>query len=228
MVRQQAFQLMQTAAIQTEILYAFIIIACSLMIYFGTKELYELSQYKSIKYFRNAFLYFALAYFSRTIIKVILIHFKVARVLEFSPRIWGPITLFIFVFFSTMAIFSLLHSIIYKHFKDSKIQSIIFPVFSAVLALLTILTHDRRIYLAINMLLLVIILATIYKARKENQKKTNTLYITYILLFIFWLLNIIDILIPDFLQGIQLLIYLASSGIFLSILYKVIKKTGTN
>ena len=41
----------------TEILYSFVIIFCSLMIYFGTKELYELSGHKGIKYFRYSFNY---------------------------------------------------------------------------------------------------------------------------------------------------------------------------
>lgn len=41
----------------TEVIYSFVIIVCSLMIYFGTKELYELSSYKGIKYFRQAFLF---------------------------------------------------------------------------------------------------------------------------------------------------------------------------
>src|SRR3989339_748726 len=46
-----------------EILYSFVIIVCSLMIYFGTKELYELSSHKGIKYFRLSFLFFAIFYY---------------------------------------------------------------------------------------------------------------------------------------------------------------------
>ena len=55
----------------SELIYSFVIILCSLMVYFGTKELYELSSYKGIKYFREAFLFFAIAYAFRSVIKFI-------------------------------------------------------------------------------------------------------------------------------------------------------------
>ena len=49
-----------TLGIGAEIIYSFVIIVCSLMIYFGTREIYNLSSYKGIKYFRQAFLLFAI------------------------------------------------------------------------------------------------------------------------------------------------------------------------
>ena len=54
----------------TEIMYSFIIIMCSLIIYFSTREMYELSSYKGLKYFRLAFLFFAVAYFFRSFIQL--------------------------------------------------------------------------------------------------------------------------------------------------------------
>jgi hypothetical protein len=62
----------------------------------------------------------------------------------------------------------------------------------------------------------------------SKKKKQNNLHIIYFLLFLFWLLNTLDILIPNVLQSFQLLIYLLSIGIFLTILYKVLKKLGPN
>ena len=62
--------------IGAELIYSFVIIACSLMVYYGTKELYELSSYKGIKYFRQAFLFFAIAYFFRYSIRFILSFFN--------------------------------------------------------------------------------------------------------------------------------------------------------
>ena len=44
-----------------ELTFATIIVVASLIIYLRTKELYELSEHKGIKYFRNTFLFFALA-----------------------------------------------------------------------------------------------------------------------------------------------------------------------
>ena len=98
----------------TEVIYSFVIIACSLMVYFATKELDELSSYKGINYFRKAFLFFALAYFFRTLIKFILVFFNIPRILEFSPKFLGPISLFLFMYFSSIAIFYLLYSVVWK------------------------------------------------------------------------------------------------------------------
>ena len=44
-----------------EPIYSVIIILFSLFIYLRTKEIYELTYYKGIKYFRNAFLFFGIA-----------------------------------------------------------------------------------------------------------------------------------------------------------------------
>jgi len=46
---------LMNAGISGEIIYSFVIIVCSLMIYFGTKELYKLTSHKGIKYFRLSF-----------------------------------------------------------------------------------------------------------------------------------------------------------------------------
>ena len=42
---QQMMGLMQQASIGTELIYSFVIILCSLMVYFGTKELYDLTSH---------------------------------------------------------------------------------------------------------------------------------------------------------------------------------------
>src|SRR3989339_145081 len=84
-----------------EILYSFVIIVCSLMIYFGTKELYELSSHKGIKYFRLSFLFFAIAYFFRSFIKFIVMYFNIETIFNFSPKtfgiLFGPATMFVFM-----------------------------------------------------------------------------------------------------------------------------------
>jgi len=213
-----------------EIIYSFIIILCSLMVYFGTKELYELSSYKGIKYFRQAFLFFALAYFFRSFIKFIMIYFQVDRIIDFSPKAFGPFTLFIFIYFSTIAVFYLIYSAIWKIWNKHPNTIYIFHFLAFVMSLAILLAKSPFVYLIINAALFVFILFLIgylmYKTEKSKMKKSN-LYVVYLLLFVFWLLNVIDILIPKFLQTFQLLIYLVSTGIFLLILYRVIKKTGS-
>jgi len=214
-----------TMTIGTEILYSFIIIACSLMIYFGTKELYILTSHKGIKYFRKAFLFFALAYFFGSFIKIILLYFQRSEIRTFLP-IFGSITLFIFMYFSSMAIFYLLYSVTWKKWK-SKSAIYVFHVIALIIATTISLFRNHEVYLLINVILFAFIAFTVYSSYiQSKKKKPHNLYAIYLLLFIFWIFNILDILIPNFFQSFQLLIYLASSGIFLIIFYKVIKKTG--
>ena len=56
------------STIGTELLYSFIIIAISLIIYFSTREIEILSSYKGIKYFRFAFMFFGIAFASRLVL----------------------------------------------------------------------------------------------------------------------------------------------------------------
>jgi len=221
---------MIAANFSTEIIYSFIIIICSLMIYFGTKELYELSYHKGIKYFRYAFLFFALAYFFRSFIKLILFYFNVQGIFLISPRVMNPlisqITLILFMYFSAMAIFYLLYSVMHKKWNTDKI--LFFHLISILIALFSVLSKNPFSYIGLNIILLIFIIIVVLISYKDSIKKTKThnLYTFYVLLLFFWILNIIDILIPRFLEAFQLFIYLASSGIFLLMLYKVLKKIG--
>jgi len=206
----------------TEILYAFIIIAVSLIIYFSTKELYELSKHKGIKYFRLAFLYFAIAYFFRTFILFIVRYFHIGKILDFSPRLLGPITLFIFMYASTMAILYLLYSLIHKKLGENKLS--LFHIIAISISAVTVFTRHIGILLWIQFLLMLFVITIGYSSYKKSDKN-KSLYIIYILLFVFWILNILDIIIPDFFRLIKLFIYLASIGLFLIILHKVSRKT---
>lgn len=213
-----------------EIIYSFVIIICSLMIYFGTKELYELSNYKGIKYFREAFLFFAIAYFFRSFIKFVVNYFNVSAILDISQRefgfAFGQITLLIFVYFSSMAIFYLLYSVMYKKWEGNSKVIYLFHMIALIIAIISILFPNPLIHLSINLIFLIIFSIIAYVSHKHSLNKKGGLYIVYILLLVFWILNIIDILIPKFLQTYQLAIYLSSTGIFLYILYKVLKRAG--
>lgn len=210
----------------SEIIYSFIIIVCSLMIYFGTKELYELTDYKGIRYFRTAFLFFAIAYFFRSFIKFILVYFDIQRILDLSPRILGAFTLLIFLYSSSMAIFYLLHSIIWKKWNHSKLKICLFNLLAIIIAVAGTFFEDNLIYFSLNFVLLLFAGFILLIAYKDYKNKKGNLFAIYLLLFIFWILNIIDILLPKFFEMYNLIIYLASISIFMAILYKVLRKTG--
>jgi hypothetical protein len=214
--------------IGAELIYSFVIIACSLMVYYATKEMYELSSYKGLKYFRQAFLFFAIAFFSRYFIKFLLMFFNVREILEFSPVYLGGISLFIFLYSSSMAVFYLLYSVMWKKWNHSELRIYLFNLFAVIIAMIGVLSRGILTSLILIVVLLLsasFILFIAYK-NSRNSRKGKNLYVIYLLLFIFCILNIFDILIPAFLQMYQIVIYLASSLIFMIILYKVLRHIG--
>ena len=221
----QGFGRLMNLGIGTEIIYSFVIIICSLMIYFATKELYGLTKHKGIKYFRLSFLFFAFAYFFRSFIKVVLFYFNKQEIRMILP-VFGNITLLFFVYFSVMAIFYLVYSVLYKKFKKQS-TIYLFHIIAIIISLIMTLSgFPLPMFLLLNSLLLIFIAYAVYTSYHQSKKKKSlNLYIIYLLLSIFWIFNILDIIVPSFLQSYQLLIYLISSAIFLTILYKVLRKT---
>jgi hypothetical protein len=215
------------AAMSTEIIYSFVIIICCLMIYFGTRKLYELSSHKGIKYFRFSFLFFALAYFFRSFVKFSAIIFNDHAIFGIHPQLLSLASSFIFMYLSSIAIFYLLYSIIWKKLKH-KIIPYTFYIIAFIISVISIFSRSLLAHIYVNLFLLILAFAIIYaSSRFSKNKKTSKMHTIYLLLSTFLILNIIDTFIPNFLQSFQLIIYLASLGIFLSILYKVLTKIGS-
>jgi hypothetical protein len=214
-----------------ELIYSFVIIICSLMIYYATKEMYELSSYKGIKYFRQAFLFFAVAYFFKSFIKILLVYFGASRIIDINPRFMGSITLFAFMFFGSLAVFYLVYSLMWKKWKEKSTTILgIFYILSILISFIIITTRQIEVFVGVSLFILAVAIFGLYITHKQSKdrKKKSNIEVIYTLFFIFWIINIIDVLIPSFLQVYQILVYLSSLGIFLTILYKVLKKSGSN
>jgi len=207
-----------------EMIYSFVIVISSLMIYFGTKELYELSSHKGIRCFRQAFLFFALAYFFRSFIKIVLSYFNVSGILEVPMFLFGPIALFLFVYLSSIAVFYLLNSIMWKKWGNGVGRNIAFHLIAILIAGINIYFNSTVVFVWSHLLIFVFIIASLLISSERIRK--HRFYLIYILIFIFWVLNVIDVLVPKYLQSFQLFIYLSSTWIFLAILYKVMRIVG--
>ena len=215
------------AGFGTELIYSFVIVVVSLMVYFGTRELYELTSHKGIKYFRYSFLFFGIAHIFRSIIKFFFVFFNINTIISISPRILNPITFSLFMYFSSIAVFYLLYSVMWKKWNHHSETLFIFHLVAIILSLIVISSTNALVLLFVNIFLFILVTLVFSIAHIESKtKKKSSLYIIYFLLFLFWTLNIIDIFIPRFLQTYQLMIYLVSSAIFLTILYKVLKRAG--
>ncbi len=218
--------------LSAELIYSFAIIACCLIIYFGTREIYELSAHKGIWYFRQAFLFFAFAYFFRSFIKIIIFYFNAYGLFQIPPRLLNPIvteiTLIFFMYFGSMAVFYLLYSVLWKKFNDKMIY--LFHLIAIFIALFGVLSKNPYSYIVLNLILFLFIVFVVVISyldqRKKKKKKSFNLYTIYVLLLFFWILNIIDILIPFFLSTFQVFIYMISLSIFFIMQYKVLKRVG--
>ncbi|MFA5888169.1 MAG: hypothetical protein WC852_05670 [Candidatus Nanoarchaeia archaeon] len=210
------------------IIYSFTIIICSLMVYFGTKEIYELSSYKGLKYFRLSFLFFAIAYLCKSFISFLLFFLGISRVIDMSPMIFGAFALFMFMYFSSMAVFYLLYSVMWKRWKSHPNVIYVFHLIAFLLSAGSILLRGRGALLGLNVCLLLFVVLSVFIAYKDSKsrKAKHNLYPVYVLLLVFWILNIVDVLIPRFLTFFQMIVELASIFMFLLILYKVLRKTG--
>jgi len=218
-----ASQKMFAAAFGTEILYSLIILFSSLMIFVATRELYSLSNHKGIRYFRISFLFLALAFFIRTFIKFTIGYLGSEGILDIAPRFAGQVTGFIFVYLTTMAAFYLVLSLLAKKTSE-KNPLIAFHIISILTGI--ILVTSRNVLLVFGLMNAILILLLIAAFASHKKKQKNKVYTTYSLLFIFLALNILDIIVPSFFQTFQLLIYLASTVVFLLILYKVLTRAG--
>jgi hypothetical protein len=212
-------------AFAIEGLYSCIIIIIALMIYLSTKEIYKLSLHKGLQYFRNAFLFFALAFFFRFMIIALISMFNLQRIFHIQPYFIGLFTLFVFIYASTMAMFYLLYSVMWKKLPKSYENVYALHLAALVISLVSTSTQHLLILLALQAAVFLFIAIESYDSYRKSRNKRGVfnLYVIYMMLFVFWILNILDILLPDFLRSVQLLIYTASVGLFLLILYKVVK-----
>ena len=145
--------------------------------------------------------------------------------IRFHPRDYLTMGSFLMLYALFMTTFYLLYGISKKRLgkllpKDTDMLHLIAIFLSAFI----ILFNAPVIFILIILSLLGYMLFVGYSDWKKTKKKSlPQFYLVYFLLIIFSVLNIIDILIPNFFGAIQTAIYVISISLFLTILYKVLK-----
>jgi hypothetical protein len=127
-----------------------------------------------------------------------------------------------------MAVFSLLNSVMWKKWNNSKINVYLFNILAIIIAFLGVMFRGMTTLLVYNIVFFLFVAFILFVSYKDskNKPKGKSLLVIYLLLFVFFFLNIIDILLPKFLGIYQIGIYLASTLLFMAILYRVLKKVG--
>ena len=209
------------SSIGTDTIYSFVIIFVSLMIFRATKGLYDLSQHKGIKFFCFAFLFFAFAYAFRFLTQFIVLFLGHPRSLGTDLGAISVSSLFFFMYASTAAIFYLWASNHWRWFERAS-ATLLLHICAFAISFLGIVTQNAILIGTIQVILIATLALTSYQ---KNNRDAQKLRFLYVLLAVFWALNLIDLLLPKFLSQVQLIIYLASISLFLVLLQKVIKKT---
>lgn len=205
--------------ILSEFLYTFIIVVFCSLIFWKTREIYQLTKYKGIKYFRNTFLFLGISYLFRFVAHLLMM---TTIVLDYIiPRkIMMGITMLPVSYLSTMALFYLMYSLIWKKIDERK-----FLAFSNIIAIIVsiaaFMTRSPEILVIIQLTLLAFtgIITLIFH---KGHKLTNRLL--YLMIFIFWLVSLFTTgpgrLIPHY---FKMPVQIISALVFIAIYYKVAK-----
>ncbi len=199
-----------------ELLFTIIIFVLGLIIYFKTKESYELTNHKGIKFFRSAFLFFGISYLVRFIFMLSRIFFDIRL---FRGEV-GPLFILPLGYLSTIAIFYLGLSILWKKF-NVKYLVILSHTIAVLLSVASFITRSHLVLIYIQSLFIIIAIVLILI---NYKKKKNSTRVIYILIFIFWLINLWAIA-PGklLLMEYKILFHLISTGLFGIVYYKISK-----
>jgi len=210
-----------------KIFYGLIITLICITIVLKSNKLFRLSLHQGIRYFRNAFFFFGIAFIIRYLVGA-LVSYKIIN-LNFL------IIKFLFEYFLIMAGFFLLHSLIWKKIESDQHPDnslfngkvAIFHIMALILALLDVVWHKYYFLFISQIILFAFISALSYLNYYENKKHKfpKFYFIAMLLTFAIWILNAVAPLFFNWNQGILVNIYLINTFVFLVFLYGVIKVT---
>ncbi len=203
--------------INIEFIYSLLIFLFCFLIYYKTKETYSLSQYEPLKYFRKAFLFFGIAYFIRFALYFILIY----DLPTICPKkIVFPIVITLVAFFSTLAIFYVGYSILWRKIKSKYIFIIIINILVILLGISSFFLSSLH-FIAVFQIIIVITLL-IYLL--NVNKKFSQIKLLYALMLSFWVINLITLnfrkLVPF---EIRTVFYIISLIVIATIYFKISK-----
>lgn len=212
-----------------KIFYALAVIFICFLIVIKSNKIFKLSFHQGIRYFRNAFLFYALGFFFRYIVGT-----------QFLSSYFGnfyPLTGILFEFFLVMGGFFLLYSLVWKYFESpeksehsSLLNSKIF-IFYLMAILFVSLDYFWKTYffMFLSQIILFFFLSFFsYKNFKKTgfRKKFPKFYfIAMLLSLITWVLNSLLELFFHWNKSIVISVYLINVVVFFIFLYGVIKST---
>lgn len=207
-----------------EIIYFLIITALCSAIFIKTREIYKLTGYRGIGFFRNIFLYFSLGYFFRFIHLAIILGKSNIKAVHLFHSIN-----FIFIgYFSTMAVFYICLATLAQKIKFSDIQIVIWTqVIAVVGSIILFMSKSLEFIIFIQMTIFAVTLVvTLITSRRPTlfSKLFSNNSITYGMLFMFWVISVVLFNRKMFTMNMRIALYIISIFVFASIFMRVHKR----
>ena len=203
-----------------ELYYSLVVIVICTAIFLKTHKLYQLSSHKGLKYFRNTFLFFGLTYLFKIISRFLIF---VSHDVGVLPFLLG--FRMISIYASLAAVLYLAYSMVWKDLEKSVFgKEHILHSIAIALSLVSIFSGNAFVYIGAQMLIVAYVAVIGYsrwrKPVKKGKHKINSLYPPLVLFFV---LNVLDIFVPNFLRTTQITINIVSVIIFIAVWYKLAK-----
>jgi hypothetical protein len=198
-----------------KIIFSLIIILSSVLIYLKTNKLYTLSSHRGIKYFRNSFIYFTVA-FAANIAIIILNEYFQDRVLEIIA------SYLIFNFTLAAGGFFLIYSLIWRDMEKNREYALFFLAFA--LAIVDYFYLKGIIYAAQLVTLGYGMIAS-YSSYKSSTVHNfrQIFFISIVLAFIGFAVNMLSIFLLPIFPLYWMLAYIITTSAFVLILYSVMR-----
>jgi len=200
---------------------ALIALICFLIV-LKTREAQQLSAHEGIRYFRRTFLFFGLASLLKLLIRHLALSFFVYPGLLAVADWVVALGVTGIIYAHTMAAFCLLYSIAWK---DRGTQPWVLHLLALGVALIITFTNAAALYIAFQIFMIAYSAGVIHSLGKVKRGRSSQMLVIYELLLVFWMVNLLDTLIPVS-PAWQVIMYLASFGIFVAILLKVWRRLG--
>ncbi len=205
-----------------KLIYAFVIVLISVLIVLKTHKMYRLSLHPGIRYFRNAFFFYGIAFFVRYFLIYALTNYQII-----TP---------IFEFFIIMGGFFLLYSLLWRRFEGEKghnsslfnPKTLILYTFTIIIVVLNIIW--KTLYLMFYSQILLFFIASIisfynYRKNKGRHKFTLFYFIAMVLMFFAWIINSLVSTVFNSSPAALINIYIFNALFFLLFLYGVVRLT---
>ena len=190
------------------------------LIYYRTREIYRLSKYEGIKYFRESFLFFGFSYAMRFLFGLVLLS-RIVFGIKLPREVFAPILILPLGYFSTMGIFYLLYSAL-RNKLSGKNWLYIGHGLAILLSAVSFATRSHIILLLLQSILLAAVLVIVFASK--GRKKVSKTRILYFLISILWLMNLwVAGLRRPFFSEIRVIFDLLSLAVFFTIYHKISK-----